>query len=607
MLHDLSRIYLKGNSGLVVTLATLSHLQIRLHAPSVATMRSPRLFFMVLLFALLLTSLSYFALLSDDQDEYMKRRDPGSFLFKNLFAFQNPASLFAPGATISLTDDNSTYFAARPAAFGPYLPTSGLSGQLWVGSGFSQDRLTGTVSMHQGGELGCGDMLDEYMDFRQADSAHGVNGKVALLMRGTCAFAEKVLWAQRRGALAVVVGDNVPGGDLVQMYAHGDTSNITIPSCFTSHTTAHLLLTLMHDVSSDQESSGPSTVAGSRASLSGEPAYDLGESGSVTPPHGRGGKHRLHEGLWVTLTPTNMSTSPFLNTLFVLVVSPLVTLSVVYAMLLIRSRIRRRRWRAPKSLVERLPVRIYHTSSRTSSNTSSNGHDDETHPDAPEQASSTTPLLIEPAPEAEVNEGPSSSRYGSFEQHPAEAEKAETGLAAWRRKYGGKQVECVICLEDYVDGVSKVMQLPCGHEFHAECMLVQPTPEFQARLTNFESTPWLTTRRRTCPICKGDIVRSMTGEVLDDLDEPLQRVSSDDVQAQAAGTINTSPSAALPVPSHSPQDLEDLEVAHHQRLVELESESMSESWRESVQRYVRAFRVLARHLASPSTADPPRR
>jgi hypothetical protein len=30
--------------------------------------------------------------------------------------------------------------------------------------------------------------------------------------------------------------------------------------------------------------------------------------------------------------------------------------------------------------------------------------------------------------------------------------------------------ECVVCLEDYVDGVSKVMKLPCGHEFHVDCM-----------------------------------------------------------------------------------------------------------------------------------------
>src|SRR5207244_801286 len=49
-----------------------------------------------------------------------------------------------------------------------------------------------------------------------------------------------------------------------------------------------------------------------------------------------------------------------------------------------------------------------------------------------------------------------------------------------------------VCLEEYVDGVSRVMSLPCGHEFHVDCI-----------------TPWLTTRRRTCPICKGDVVRGI--------------------------------------------------------------------------------------------------
>jgi hypothetical protein len=185
-----------------------------------------------------------------------------------------------------------------------------------------------------------------------------------------------------------------------------------------------------------------------------------------------------HEGLWVTLTPTNMSSSPFFDTLLVLVVSPLVTLTVVYALLLLRSRIRRRRWRAPKSVVDRLPVRTYHTISSEASTTSLA---------TPNASSPTTPLL-QPAPRrvasrsssrsrprsrttSEVPEqGTSSSLLGEHHESPSTAEKRETGLAEWRRRYGGRQKECVVCLEEYVDGVSRVMSLPCGHEFHAECM-----------------------------------------------------------------------------------------------------------------------------------------
>ncbi|KAL8801193.1 MAG: hypothetical protein Q9182_004642 [Xanthomendoza sp. 2 TL-2023] len=112
-----------------------------------------------------------------------------------------------------------------------------------------------------------------------------------------------------------------------------------------------------------------------------------------------------------------------------------------------------------------------------------------------------------------------------------------------RRQYHGKQVECVVCLEEYIDGQSKVMSLPCGHEFHAECI-----------------TPWLTTRRRTCPICKGDVVRSMAKPAKQSSVSPAQpRRSSnenpDDIQVQAAETRNESPTAAIPIP-REPGDLE---------------------------------------------------
>jgi hypothetical protein len=711
------------------------------------------------------------------------------------FNWRTPSSLFPPSAIISLTDDNSTFFLARPAAFGPSLPTKSLSGQLWVGTGFGDEHLAKSGGE---GELGCSDVVgwenEDYTNVLKKSTGEGktagsakqgskknkrdedtdievdisedadpmdeddgtddhlhhsllgsdavkhnsgtnkksthadiqslqegaeIAGKVVLLSRGGCGFLEKAKWVQRRGGVALIVGDDVRGGQLVTMYARGDTSNVTIPALFTSHTTAHLLSSLIpsggnvdellpeeaarlglalgdksenagkkhadaekpvftttkgatkaaatpkpkkaekkdkqslreqqineeavserkggfwslfsgrsvngrHEDSRRPPSSGniawvlqkdfdedeyavkvatTSTKPAKHASTK-RPSHDSNDGfvigvqdwrdtglvaeqkekhlkqaaggkdpssnshatpksvksvtengpkgGSITPGSGEYNKpaheaisigkttqskskgektsqqndkseHRVgwfsrlfshseqshdghtkstepekpaakevapesrpalaknihlpqsnedeltdHDGLWITLTPTSMSSSPFFDTLLVLVVSPLVTLTVVYALLLLRSRIRRRRWRAPKSVVERLPVRTYQTmpSTSTSSTTSS----------ISSPASATTPLLpsnaprpIRPRPRSRTaSEVPAGS--SSLQSNDQIEEKKSAGLAEWRRRYGGKQRECVVCLEEYVDGVSRVMSLPCGHEFHEACM-----------------------------------------------------------------------------------------------------------------------------------------
>lgn len=183
----------------------------------------------------------------------------------------------------------------------------------------------------------------------------------------------------------------------------------------------------------------------------------------------------IHEGLWITLTPTTMSTSPFFDTLLVLVVSPLITLTVVYSLLLIRSRIRRRRWRAPKSVVDRLPIRTYHTMSCSSTTSSSQLA-------SPRTSSPTSPLLQSRSrsvigrnrPRSHTASSVGDAVTESLDKATARASlkqrNAATGSSPKDRSYHGKQVECVVCLEEYIDGQSKVMRLPCGHEFHAECM-----------------------------------------------------------------------------------------------------------------------------------------
>lgn len=811
-------------------------------------MRSPPLVLLLLCFVALPVFLTFFSLLYSHPRNEGRTRTTTTAQRSGLrafFSFHTPSALFPPSAIISLTDDNSTFFLAKPAAFGPSLPSDGLSGQLWVGSGFGDDSLgKGGAITGAEGELGCSDVpgfgdgnrhhhdgknvesivegasslhsdkIDEgkdkheiqqrsnanvglslpqvvdekskpdeddgtddhlhhplpgshiskpgqpgqsaeheyandgrpeHADIQSLQESAEIAGKVVILSRGGCGFLEKVMWVQRRGGVALIVGDNERGGPILTMYARGDSSNVSIPSLFTSRTTAHLLSSLIPPLGTDKESvqeghsrriSGksysnkviakkkkgkkgdsptgttftpatagtkptgiprPSILPASdtgamslkgqkktgwlrslvsvlgldgRSSSSGLPAdsrrppssgrinwiisdswneepatgeesraksaqtkekssksksslksgvqqnsgddfvigvhdwrdpdvlmhhgtkslVGKGKSkteqtatrgssratnspitatdgvdgqnsngltgGSITPgsgeyqdttndvdisvqnsPHGessvakpttdnkrpvgRSWLSRLiwgspdqetiysqdwkaqemqrkkptphfvqdlefvdndedydvsydHDGLWVTLTPTTISTSPFFDTLLVLVVSPLVTLTVVYALLLLRSRIRRRRWRAPKSVVDRLPVRTYHTMSCASSRTSSQlPSPNMSSPTSPLLHSSPRSVLSRSRPRSQTTSGIGESVSASLDNATVKAslsqrEKVDSSVP--KRRYNGKQVECVVCLEEYVDGQSRVMSLPCGHEFHAECM-----------------------------------------------------------------------------------------------------------------------------------------
>ena len=65
-----------------------------------------------------------------------------------------------------------------------------------------------------------------------------VNGKIALVRRGTCTFAAKVLNAQTAGAIAVIIMNNVPGPPAA---IGGTDTTITIPSVMISQADGNIL------------------------------------------------------------------------------------------------------------------------------------------------------------------------------------------------------------------------------------------------------------------------------------------------------------------------------------------------------------------------------
>ncbi|KAJ2084306.1 hypothetical protein H4R24_000099 [Coemansia sp. RSA 988] len=141
---------------------------------------------------------------------------------------------------------------------------------------------------------------------------------IMLVERGSCGFIDKVRNMQASGAAAVLIGD--PWFDLpITMYASGDTSDVHIPSSFVAR----------------REYNGLR-----------EAALDAADKGP----------------LQIKLVRNEYYELPFLDVLFITILSPMLMMTFIYVLYRLRLRQHRLRDLAPTDVVNSLPVKTFYLS-----------------------------------------------------------------------------------------------------------------------------------------------------------------------------------------------------------------------------------------------------
>ncbi|WP_430400091.1 T9SS-dependent M36 family metallopeptidase [Flavobacterium sp.] len=138
-----------------------------------------------------------------------------------MFLWSAPTSSPIDKLTINTPAGISGGYNAIPAGFGAPVPTSPLTSDLVL-------VIDNTAPTDDGCEV--------------ITNAAALNGKIAVIRRGTCSFVIKVKAAQNAGAVAVIMINNAAGSPIVM---GGADATITIPSVMISDIDGNTILTQM--------------------------------------------------------------------------------------------------------------------------------------------------------------------------------------------------------------------------------------------------------------------------------------------------------------------------------------------------------------------------
>ncbi|KAF8527346.1 hypothetical protein JB92DRAFT_2698718 [Gautieria morchelliformis] len=333
-------------------------------------------------------------------------------------------------STVTVVDRTPVLnFNARPAAFGP---ASDVLGYLIRVEDFS-------VPCDEDGDDAAPNGTAKWHR-EEVKARHGcprlcVRGKdkpessetwMALVMRGGCTFVEKVREAQRFGAKGVVVGGETKAQD-----QHGDG----LVQMFSLGDSSDIRIPSTY-ITHDSYTSLSTHIGTSNTSIFGLRTVSVG---IVTDTSG-----------WEWY-------SPLLTFLILLFLPSSLTLCTLLVHRVRAARAAQRE-RAPEDVVQNLPWRVW-------------------------EGQQTLWELEKTIESIHSDDDSNSSR------DDAVSESRGDGTAQAARKWYETQVECAICLEDFIKG-DKVRVLPCRHIFHMD-----------------EIDDWLIRRKKLCPICKHDVTR----------------------------------------------------------------------------------------------------
>lgn len=167
-----------------------------------------------------------------------------SDIFGEVVDILNGAGLDAPDV-LRTANSCSIYQTALPAALVVHEPSTITGTYSAAGAAFgpalSEASVTGDVVLADDGvgasvppDVSTTDACEPLVN------ADEVNGKIAMVDRGSCNFTVKVKNAQDAGAIGVVVANHVLGGDVVFNMA-GEDESITIPSVLIGYSDANLI------------------------------------------------------------------------------------------------------------------------------------------------------------------------------------------------------------------------------------------------------------------------------------------------------------------------------------------------------------------------------